>query len=297
MILLLAALALIAALGLFLYWMGWGQTRRWEVACGWTQLPEVDRDMATQNRQSLQSEASAPRLHWWGHATMEIDWLGQRLIIDPVATARIKIAPRRFSDRRLDTTQHFNVILLSHAHMDHLDNPTLEQLPPSRIVLPPGTEDFLSEAVRQRHEIAPLAEGERLTLGALEIIPVPARHGGWRYPWQKGYTASGYIVLSSERSLYLAGDTAMGPHFETIAHEFKPDYAVLPIGAYAPQWFLRSRHLNPEEAWQAAEILGVDYLIPYHFGTYRLSLEAMSDPLIRFARAAKGRQARWLLAE
>lgn len=297
MILLLAALVAAPVLALFLYWMGWGQLGPWDEVSGWAQLPSTLREMAIQNRHDFESEPNAPQLHWRGHATMEIAWQGQRFVIDPVASARINVAPRRFRDRQLDTTQRFDLILLSHAHMDHLDNPTLAQLPPARIVLPPGTQDFLSAAVRQRHEVVPLALGERITLGDLEIIPVPARHGGWRYPWQRGYTACGYIIRHQDKSLYLAGDTAMGPHFEAIARDFAPDYAVLPIGAYAPRWFLKSRHLNPEEAWQAAKILGVDYVVPYHFGTYRLSLEAMEAPLLRFAQLATGRRGRWLLGD
>lgn len=297
MMLVLAILLLVALLSCFLYWMGWGQKRSWAEVSGWDGLSPSARSLVTENRESFLSDSAAPTLHWWGHATMEVDWADQRVVIDPVASARIKVAPRRFEDRLLDTSREFDLILLSHAHMDHLDNSTLERLPASRIVLPKGSEDFLSKAVRKKHQVLPMAIGEKLNLGDLELIPVPARHGGWRYPWQRGYTACGFIIRRGERVLYLSGDTAMGPHFEAIAREYHPNYAVLPIGAYAPQWFLQSRHLNPEEAWQAAEVLGVDYLIPYHFGTYRLSLEPMEAPLLRFAHYDATRTAKWLLPD
>jgi len=293
----LPAFGLMAVLLTFLYWMGWGQDKGWEEVSGWAGLPVSAQNLAKESRSAFYGDPAAPELHWWGHATMEVAWGGQRFVVDPVASFRIKLAPRRFRDRIVDTSRQFDLIVLTHAHMDHLDNPTLEKLPASRIVLPKGSEVFLSPSVREKHEILPLAIGQVYNSGDVELIPVPARHGGWRYPWQRGYTACGYVIRHGAQTLYLAGDTAMGHQFASIARDYNPDYAVLPIGAYAPQWFLQSRHLNPEEAWQAAETLGVDYLIPYHFGTYRLSMEAMESPLLRFARSAAGRSAKWLLAD
>lgn len=295
MILRMLLLALIAAGLVFLIWLGWGRSRSWQASIGWDALPEAARARAAESLAAFTAESGAPRLRWWGHATLEVDWVGQQLILDPVASARIQLAPRLINDLKLDVSQHYSLILLTHAHMDHLDNPTLERLPPSQIILPAGSEDFLSARVRKRHKVLPLELGEVFAFGELQVIPVPARHGGWRYPWQKGYWACGYLIRHAGRSIYIAGDTSMGPHFEAIARDYAPDYAVLPIGAYAPQWFLQSRHLNPEEAWQAAATLGVAYVIPYHFGTFRLSLEPVKEPLLRWATGADSREIPWLL--
>lgn len=291
---LLAAAMLLAAAS-FLYYLGWGRKQPWRSACGWDELSQTSRDMAQTRAAEFRAIAAAPELSWRGHATMEITWGGRRVVADPIAGSGVKPAPRWFDDLVPDLSRRFDLICLTHAHMDHLDNATLERMPPTRIVLPEGSERFLSEKVRSRHEVIPLEIGQVYALGALEVIPVPARHGGWRYPWQRGLFACGYVLRHGGKVLYLAGDTAMGPHFETIARDYAPDYAVLPIGAYAPQWFLRSRHLNPGEAWRAAERLGVDYVVPYHFGTYRLSLEAMDEPLTRFVGASANRKARWFL--
>ncbi|WP_269525519.1 MBL fold metallo-hydrolase [Coraliomargarita parva] len=279
----------------FAVWLGWGRRSTWAQASGWGQLSSDVRNRAKEAGDAWESDPLAPRLLWWGHATMEVVWAGQQVVVDPVANTRVKVAPRLFRDRVLDTSRSFDLILITHAHMDHLDNSTLEALPPSRVVLPAGSERFLSAEVWRRHQIEPLAMGSVLDLGDLRVSLVPAKHGGWRYPWQRGLFACGYVFESKGRSLYVAGDTASGPHFEQIRESFAPDYAVLPIGAYDPQWFLRIRHLNPEEAWEAAEQLGVKYLVPYHFGTYRLSLEAMDEPLQRFAAAASGHAVKWCL--
>lgn len=290
-----AVIALILAAALCLYALGWGQTQPWHRATGWDRLPERLRARVMEKAAFYQADALAPTFFWWGHATMEIHWGGQRIVTDPVAGGRVSLAPRWFDDLILDASREFDLICLTHAHMDHLDNGTLERLPPTRIVLPNGSERFLSEEVRSRHTIIPLNIGETYRLGELEVSPVPARHGGWRYPWQRGLFACGYIVRHDGAAIYLAGDTAMGEHFKSIGADYAPRYAVLPIGAYSPQWFLRSRHLNPDEALDAAAALGADRVIPYHFGTYRLSLEPVDAPLPRFARAAAARGIDWCL--
>jgi L-ascorbate metabolism protein UlaG (beta-lactamase superfamily) len=179
--------------------------------------------------------------------------------------------------------------------MDHMDNATLEHLAPTKLYLPAGSERFLSKVARERHEIVPVRIGKAFQVGKLNLTPVPARHGGWRYPWQRGLFACGYVIQNGEEALYIAGDTAMGEHFEAIRTEYSPRYAVLPIGAYSPGWFLRSRHLNPEEAAEAVAALGAEFVIPYHFGTFRLSLEPVDEPLRRWASVARAQEQKWLL--
>ena len=96
-------------------------------------------------------------------------------------------------------------------------------------------------------------------------------------------------------ALYVAGDTAAGPHFREIKEAYHPQYAVLPIEAYSPEWFLRKRHLNPEEALDAAATLAAEFVMPYHFGTFRVSLEKVNEPLRCFAEGAIKRKQKWIL--
>ena len=124
-----------------------------------------------------------PELQWFGHATMGIDWNGLYLLTDPVISARVKVAPRLFDQPRLDETRLVDAVLITHAHMDHLDNASLERLLPTNIYLPSGSECFLSEAVCRRHVVIPVKLEAPFFIGELEVIPVPAKHGGWRYPW------------------------------------------------------------------------------------------------------------------
>tara|TARA_B110000285_G_scaffold77816_1_gene89629 strand:- start:4057 stop:4965 length:909 start_codon:yes stop_codon:yes gene_type:complete len=277
------------------YWLGWGQRTSWEESTGWSRLSDVELELPVESARVFEAIGSAPRLSWWGHATVRIDWMGLRVLVDPVASSRIKVAPRRFAQPQLNVDTVCDVILITHAHMDHLDVATLEKLAPARLLLPAGSERFLSDAVLSRHVVQPVALGEVIKVGGLEMIPVPARHGGWRYPWQRGLFACGYIFRAEGEVLYVAGDSAMGPHFKEIGQRYAPRTVFLPIGGYAPQWFLQSRHLNPEEALDVAADLGAEFVIPYHFGTYRLSLEAIDEPLLRFASAALAHHQKWFL--
>lgn len=291
----LCSLALFLAMLGFVFWLGWGRSGKWSEVTGWSKLSESERRWQEQSADTYAVLDNRPQLSWLGHATMQLEWGGVRLVSDPVSSDKVKVAPRLFEKPVLGDASSFDGILLSHAHMDHMDNATLERLAPTRVYLPAGSERFLSAKVRRRHKIIPVRIGEAFLVGRLEITPVPARHGGWRYPWQRGLFACGYIVRHAGKTLYVAGDTAMGTHFQTIARDYAPDYAVLPIGAYSPEWFLRCRHLNPEEAVEAAAALGAEFVIPYHFGTYRLSLEPVDAPLRRFAQVAPEQGVHWCL--
>lgn len=225
-----------------------------------------------------------PRIEWLGHSSYRLEWGGKVLLLDPVLSLRVSIAPRLMATPPADVLTGVDAILVSHAHMDHLDNATLARIPPCDLYLPRKSEGFLSRIARAWHRVRPFERDAVIEIGPLKVTVVPARHGGWRYPWQRGYFACGFVIREGNTSLYYAGDTAWGEHFESIRERFHPDIAILPIAGYSPRWFLKSRHLNPAEAVKAARILGSRLNIPGHFGTYRVSMEAMAEPLEWFRR-------------
>jgi len=265
----------------------------WEKIAGVTRLSLDDRATRIEyiDWKRITNESREIQIVWLGHASFLIVWRGKRILFDPNFSRTVGVMPRRcpiplgWKDLRPDA------IVISHAHMDHLDTRTLARFRKTPIYLPDKSERFLSDSL-QTYAV-PMRLGERVTLGELELRSVSAKHGGWRFPWQHGHRAFGYVLSDGARALYFAGDTAYGNHFEEIASQYSIDWALLPIGAYAPRWFLKSRHMNPEEAILAFEDLKADQMIPYHFGSYRLSWERLEEPLRRFADLAKRKKIRW----
>ncbi len=230
---------------------------------------------------------------WLGHACFLLRWKGVTLLVDPVFRKWIGPFPRLLPLPRVEEIGQVDAVFISHGHMDHLDEESIQKLGTSRIYIPSKTAGFLGRELRTRCVGVEL--GQEFEFGDLRISVVPARHGGWRYPWQRGYFACGFVISDGETTVYATGDTAYGPHLREIGKRWKIDTAFLPIGAYAPQWFLKSRHLNPEEACLAASELGAAEVIPFHFGTYRLSLEPMDEPMKRFAAEAERCGLNWRL--
>jgi L-ascorbate metabolism protein UlaG (beta-lactamase superfamily) len=129
----------------------------------------------------------------------------------------------------------------------------------------------------QRHEV-----------GGLEITLVPARHWSMRMPWNRNDTLwGGYVIRGPEGTAYHSGDTAWGDHFAEIGQRFAGaagapiDWAMLPIGGYAPRWFMEPQHIDPVEAGRAFEALGANNLLAMHWGTFKLTDEAIGEPPAR----------------
>ncbi|TMQ20624.1 MAG: hypothetical protein E6J91_03640 [Deltaproteobacteria bacterium] len=120
-------------------------------------------------------------------------------------------------------------------------------------------------------------------VGELAITLVPARHWSMRMPWNRNDTLwGGYVVRAPEGVAYHSGDTAWGEHFAEIGARTGPiDWAMLPIGGYAPRWFMAPQHIDPVEAAEAWQALGARELFAMHWGTFRLTDEAIGEPPAR----------------
>ena len=239
------------------------------------------------------SPVNYPELAWLGHASFSLACPNAFLIVDPVFKSWIGWYRRHVPLPHLDPLHRPNIVLLTHGHMDHLDPATIDRLEPGAIVLPAGSERLLPR--RLRALAIPLQPYEEHSVSGLALTSVPALHGGWRYPWQRGLRAYGYIAQVADHCFYFCGDSAYGPHFVDIGRQWKIDTAALPIGAYSPRFFMRSRHMNPAEAWQAAHDLRAGEVVPFHFGAYRLSLESRAEPIQRFAALGDRQTIPWRL--
>lgn len=242
---------------------------------------------------------------WIGHSSflLESATAGSRtrILIDPVfASFLIFLKRRRKPGIRLRDLPPIDIVLLTHAHMDHLNLPSLRGIlrnnrrlktAPPIVVVPKGVEDLV--ATLGFREVRTLETWQSTVYSPagspaaeINITMTPAQHWGARLfsdTW-RGY--GGYFLTFQQHTLFHCGDSAYFPGFAEIGRRLHPDIALLPIGAYYPDSF-RSVHTSPEDALRAFHDLGSNHFIPMHHGTFRLSLEPMSEPVPRLLKAAQ----------
>ena len=225
---------------------------------------------------------------WIGHATVLMNFLGTWIITDPVLANRIGIriagltlGPRRLTEPalRVRDLPELDLILLSHAHMDHLDLATLQRLPRRTRVI---THLGVSSLLRRFDQVNEIRWGERLDLDGLIVEGTGARHWGARTlrDQQRGF--GGFLLEKSGKNVLFAGDTAYTDLYRGYAGR-GIDLAIFPIGAYDP-WI--ANHANPEEAWRMGREMEARFLMPVHHLTFRLSREPILEPMERFVRAS-----------
>ena len=236
---------------------------------------------------------------WLGHATVVMNYFGTWLITDPALANRIGIrlagitmGPRRLTRPALQPGElpRLDLILISHAHMDHLDLATLGRLPrDTRVITHQGVGDLL----RRFHQVDEISWGEVLTHDGLTVEGVGAKHWGARtiHDQQRGF--GGFLLEKSGRRVLYAGDTAYTGLYREYAGR-AIDLAILPIGAYDP-WI--ANHANPEEAWAMGREMGAQAILPIHHSTFRLSREPMDEPLRRLLKAAGAEENRVVARE
>ena len=226
--------------------------------------------------------SGAPCAVWIGHATWAFRLAGKLIVTDPIWSRSIGGAVRRLSPPGVELADMppIDVVLLTHDHRDHMDLATLAKLPPTATyIVPIGN----GERIAKLHATATIVEldwWQEHRIGELAVTLVPARHWSMRMPWNRNDTLwGGYVVRGPEGAAYHAGDTAWGEHFEEIGARLGPiDWAMLPIGAYSPRWFMEPQHMDPLEAARGFQALGAANLLAMHWGTFKLTDEAVGEP-------------------
>lgn len=232
---------------------------------------------------------------WLGHSTVLLKIDGFTIITDPVLAARvgIRIGPLTFGIKRLvapalrfSELPPIDLVLLSHAHLDHLDIPTLRRLEGrhTSVVTAHRTSDLLRPNRYAR--VCELRWNESVRIGPVEIRAFEVNHWGARMrndSW-RGY--NGYRIQVGRYRVLFAGDTANCDTFASVRAARPFDLAIMPIGAYDP-WI--HYHCTPEQAWRMGNEAGAEQILPVHHRTFPLSREPLAEPLDRLLEAA-GRQ-------
>jgi L-ascorbate metabolism protein UlaG (beta-lactamase superfamily) len=229
-------------------------------------------------------------LAWLGHATVLINFYGVRVLTDPALFPRIGVdlgpatlGPLRLTACALSAAQlpDIDVVLLSHAHFDHLDTASLGALPGRPVVVSASkTADLVPRrGVVGVHEIRwNQAAYLKTRRGDLEVRAIEVKHWGARlnHDGYRGY--NGYAIRREGRALLFGGDTAHTTVFAEHRRHGPYEAAIMPIGAYDPYIY---NHCTPEQALAMADAAGARLFAPIHHKTFRLSEEGFNEPIER----------------
>jgi L-ascorbate metabolism protein UlaG (beta-lactamase superfamily) len=239
---------------------------------------------------------NAITLAWLGHATVLINFYGVRILTDPTLFRRIgvdfglgSLGPLRLVQCALDAEAlpEIDLVLVSHAHFDHLDTPSLAAVHGTSLpaaVMAAGTSDLLPRT--HYASVRELRWNDAATIatprGDVLVRSIEVKHWGARVrrdTW-RGYT--GWIVEREGKKLLIGGDTAATAVFRD-HRRFGPfEAAVMPIGAYDPWIF---NHCNPEQAVTLARAAGARLFVPVHHQSFQLSREPFMEPIERTLEA------------
>ncbi|BBH21866.1 membrane protein [Paenibacillus baekrokdamisoli] len=286
-------------------------------------VPAVKPDIAY-----LQENKHQPSLTWIGHSTFLIQHSGLNIITDPVWAEKLGFQ-KRLSQPGLPITDipPIDVVLISHSHYDHLHIGSLKQLSGGKtLIVPIG----LADKMRSKgfSSVIELDWWESATIGGVEFTFVPSQHWTRRTLLDMNRSHwGGYIINSSSEydvmkaaakasitsantikvqltandnststslgecpTIYFAGDSGYFDGFKQIGERFRIDIALMPIGAYDPEWFMGPQHVTPEQALQAFEDTGAGWFVPMHYGSFRLADDTPREALDRLEAERAKRQ-------
>jgi len=241
-------------------------------------------------------KASQLGITFIGHSSFFLQIAGKNVVIDPIFAKWIFVLKRlRRPGVRIRELPPIDVVLVSHAHFDHLHRPSLRAIARHTqrisgdapiIVVPEHVADLVSDLGFR--EVIELSTWEEASLSGITVTQTPSKHWGARIMRDMHRGFGGYAIKAGKHSVYHAGDTAYFNGFSEIGRRLKPELALLPIGAYSPESF-RNVHTNPEDAVQAFLDLGSRWMVPMHYGTFRLSHEPVNEPVEFLEREAERR--------
>jgi len=225
-----------------------------------------------------------------GHSSFLLQIGGKNILVDPVFSTRLIVLRRqRRPGVLVRDLPPIDLVLVTHAHMDHLDKASLRRVVRAtrrlrgkspEIVVPHGVEDLVEWTGFER--VHALSWWKSIDLEGLKITMTPCKHWGARMFRDTHREYGGYFIApaSGGPTVYHSGDTAYFGGFKEVGERLRPDVALLPIGAYFPDSH-RTVHTSPEEAVRGFVECGAKWMIPMHFGTFRLGREPMEEPVER----------------
>ncbi|PQP86722.1 MBL fold metallo-hydrolase [Paenibacillus sp. AR247] len=273
----------------------WRQERRQKKKDYSFQIPNMPPDL-----EYLHGNRQDTSITWIGHSTFFIQYEGLNILTDPVWAKRMGFERRLGAPGLLiEDVPPVDIILISHSHYDHMHMASIRKLyrAGTTLIVPVG---LRAKMVRRGfHNCRELKWWEHVVIGQVKISFVPTQHWTRRTPFDTNTSHWGGFVLEPHETgeagnagaedgtrmlppnVYFAGDSGYFAGFKEIGRRFNLHVALMPIGAYEPEWFMTSQHVNPEEALQAFLDVGADMMIPMHYGTFRLADDTAREALDR----------------
>jgi L-ascorbate metabolism protein UlaG (beta-lactamase superfamily) len=245
-------------------------------------------------------EGAVWRISYVGHASFLVQTAGRNILLDPVWSRRASpfrfVGPKRVNDPGVAFADlpPVDVVLVSHAHYDHLDVATLSRLAAAhrpRVIAPLG-----NDTIMRNHDASIAAEAydweARVDLEAGVVVTlVPTRHWSARSLSDRNMSLwASFVIEAPAGRIYFVADSAYGDggNFRRARERHGPfKLALLPIGAYEPRWFMRNQHMNPAESVQALLDCGAERALAHHYGTFQLTDEAIDAPVTALADALR----------
>jgi L-ascorbate metabolism protein UlaG (beta-lactamase superfamily) len=263
---------------------------------GW-KIPHVRADAA-----ALRANTGTATATWIGHASFLVQIAGMNVLMDPQFSERASpvqfAGPKRIVPLPIEVAQlpRIDVVLISHNHYDHLDVDSVKQL----AAMPAGSPLFLVPLGLKAwfHELGIEHVEERgwwesQSTGPLRFTLVPVQHWSKRTLWDTNQTLwGGWVIEGGGLRMIHTGDLGYSQDARDIGERLGPfDMAFIPIGAYAPRWFMRTMHIDPAEAVRVRADLRARRAIGMHWGTFEnLTDEPLDEPpaVLAAQRAAAG---------
>ena len=255
----------------------------------WTNLPFTRHSNIVERSDNL-------RITWINHATVLIQLNNVNILTDPMWSERASplswIGPKRLAPPpiKIYNLPHIDLVIVSHNHYDHMDLPSLQRLNEyfrPVFITPLNNQHYLRSVGISK--VVELDWWQSHETNLVQISATPAQHWSKRTLFDANRALwSGFYIQGSTQSAFFAGDTAYEEHFKKIKQKLgEPTVALLTIGAYKPEWFMKRAHTSPEEAVLAHMDLNAFMSIPIHYGAFQIGNDSPQSALMDLDEAAK----------
>ncbi len=273
-----------------LYWDMW-----------WTARPPVPPELNPRvpDLGYLQENRSENSMTWIGHSTLLLQVAGLNVLTDPMFSDHAAPYAWMGHKRRvqpamsIEELPSIDVVVISHDHYDHLDEASVKSIAAKfnpLFIVPLGVDAMLRDWGVTN--VRALDWWEQVDVATktgvqVQIHCVPAHHWSKRGMFSANQTLwAGYVIKSGEFGMLFAGDTGYSQDYKAIGAKFPAlDMAILPVGSWAPRWFMQAQHVDPAEAIQIHKDLGAKRSIGVHWGTFDLSTELIDAPRTEVPKA------------